>query len=225
MGGGSAPRVIVVEDPLTGAQLVKCARAVVIKLVSGGSAMVRMIERDELEAMAREAVLLADRKYRPYIGVSRQTSVIGKGVFLIMDMMRHEARHTICLSTNEFRGVILDDKGNRIEPRAKISLNASASSDNDNERDPTAHSRATVSPLWMTTYDQQLYNRFDRALDRLPDERAATAFRLIVWHEWTQTEVAELFGIHPTRVSQMLTRARVRLRAEFSDLTPNQRTA
>lgn len=183
-----------------------------------------MIEREELDGMALEAVVVADRKC-PSCVTNRQFWVIGKGVFLVMDMMRLEACHTVALSVWEFRGGVLDENGNRIQPRQKISLDEFTYDPDDPDSSPVIQLKSVSSPPWSNLHNQQLRERFERALDRLPDQRAATAFRLIVWDDWTHVEVAKLFGVTSSRVSQLLTRARVRLCAEFFDLTAERRAA
>lgn len=215
---------LTVECPLTDLQLVSCARVVVAKFFSGKTTMINMVEREELNGMALEAVVIADRKY-PSRGIDRQVWVISKSIFLVMDMIRLEARHTVGLSMGEFRGSILDASGNRISPRQMISLDKMLSDSDDRYPRSGIQLGSTEPPSWSNIHNQQLLERLDRVLERLPDQRAAAAFRLIVWHDWTQAEVGELFGVSPSRISQLLTRARVRLRAEFFDLAAERRAA
>lgn len=224
MGGGDAPRRVEVECPLTDEQLVSCARTVVARLVSGGSGMVRMVEREDLEAMAREAVVRADRSYR-LCKATRKTWAIDKGAFLVMDMMRVEARHTVCLSTNEFRGVIRNDDGSCIEPRGRVSFGGPVRGVNNRESQPLLYLRATAPPPWLSIHNLHLRERLECALDELEDYCAAAMFRLSFWHEWTQEDISGLFGISPSGVSKIYIKTCKQLRASFADLSPEERAA
>lgn len=212
-----------VDQPLTDAQLIGCASRVVSKLVNGRSSMVRMVEREELKGMAREAVVLADRRYRP-CEMSRRNWVITKGIYFVMDMLRGEARHTVALSMGEFRGSVRDENGDRIKPRGVVPMGEVSSIDDEDphHQQPISYLRSASPPPETTIHNRYLHERLERALNRLPNPRDATVFRLAVWHEWTQPEIGELFGVSGSRISQILTKTCRRLQVEFADLDPNQ---
>lgn len=216
----------VVDKPLTGEQLIVCARAVFVRIRESRSNLIRMIECDELEGMTKEAVVEADRRYRriPDSPMTRRNWVISKGIFLVMDMARDEARHVVCLSAGEFRGSVVDEDGERIQPRQRTSLDK-PNHDDDEKANPGWYLKATSPPVWLDIHNRHLLERLDRALDQLPDQRGAIAFRLTVYHDWTQEEVAELFGVTASRVSQILTRSRKRLQVQFVDLSAERRAA
>lgn len=222
--GASRPSTRVVERPLSGTQLIGCASIVVAKLYGRGSAMIRMTESEDLRSMAREAVVLADRSYRP-CAASRKSWAINKGVFLVLDMLRMETRHEVCLTITEFRGTTRDHEGKFIRPRRKLSLSEPLGEDEEDSSTPGSYLKAETPPPWLTVHNRHIRERLERALDAQPDQRAAIAFRLMNQHEWTQVEVAELFEITPSRVSQILKRLRETLRAEFLDLREDQRAA
>lgn len=213
----------VVDQPLTGLQLMGCAVTVVGKLTQNKSSMIRMVEREELVGMAKEAVVVADHRYQP-CAMSRKNWAITKGIYLVMDMVRNEARHTVCLSMGEFRGSVTDKDGNRVKARLRIPMESGEKDSSDEDRrdlNPISYLSSVSPPPDMLIHNRQLYDRLERALDRLPNPRDAAVFRLTVWHEWTQPQIGELFGVSGSRISQILTRTRKRLQAEFPDLNPN----